>query len=287
MKEIVVLSGKGGTGKTSISASFAVLAQNSVVVDCDVDAADLHLILNPNVLNSYDFIGGKIAKIDVSECTACAKCEILCKYEAIMNIRGEYNIDELACEGCGVCVRFCPVGAISLKESVNGHWFISDTRAGKMVHAKLGIAAENSGKLVALIKDKARGIAKKSLADYIIVDGPPGIGCPVIASLSGADKVVVVTEPSVSGRHDLERVIKLAAHFKVPVNIIINKYDINEDETSEIEDFAGRHRIPVVARVPYNTDFTKAQIASKAIVEYTDSIVAEEIKKAWERISGQ
>jgi MinD superfamily P-loop ATPase len=287
MKEIVILSGKGGTGKTSICASFAVLADNAVIVDCDVDAADLHLILKPNVIEEHEFIGGQLATIDHDKCLACAICEKLCRYDSILLDNGKYRIDELACEGCGVCAHFCPADAICMSDSINGHWFVSETRAGTMVHAKLGIAAENSGKLVALIKNKAKEIAKESSAQFVIVDGPPGIGCSVISSLSGADQVVVVAEPSVSGIHDLERVMKLAGHFKVPVSIIINKYDINEEKTNEIDGMALAYRIPVLARIPYDPIFTEAQIAEMSVVEFSESTAAEEIRKAWMQISGQ
>lgn len=287
MKEIVILSGKGGTGKTSICASFAILAGSAVIVDCDVDAADLHLVLKPDIRETHEFSGGQVAKIDPDKCLACAICEKLCRYDSILQDNGKYRIDELACEGCGVCAHFCPADAISLDDSINGHWFVSDTRVGTMVHAKLGIAAENSGKLVALIKERAKHIAKESSAQFVIVDGPPGIGCPVISSLSGADQVVVVTEPSVSGIHDLERVMRLAGHFKVPVSIIINKYDINEDKTNEIDRMALELGIPVLTKIPYDPIFTEAQIAEMSVVEFNECTVAEEIRKAWMQISGQ
>lgn len=287
MREIVILSGKGGTGKTSITASFAVLAGNAVVVDCDVDAADLHLVLKPDIQDTHEFSGGKIARINPDKCLACAICEKLCRYDGIMQINGKYQVDELACEGCGVCSRFCPADAINLDESINGQWFVSDTRAGTMVHAKLGIAAENSGKLVSLVKDRAREIAKRRSTNFVIVDGPPGIGCPVIASLSGADKVVVVTEPSVSGIHDLERVMGLAGHFKVPVSIIINRYDINKEKSDEINGLALEHKIPIIARIPYDPIVTKAQIAERSVVEFDEGLASEQIRLAWKQISGQ
>ncbi len=287
MKEIVILSGKGGTGKTSICASFAILAESAVIVDCDVDAADLHLVLKPDIRETHEFSGGQIAIIDPDKCLACAICQKLCRYDSIFQDNGKYRVDELACEGCGVCAHFCPADAICMSDSINGHWFVSETRAGIMVHAKLGIAAENSGKLVALIKERAKHIAKESSAQFVIVDGPPGIGCPVISSLSGADQVVVVTEPSVSGIHDLERVMELAGHFKVPVSIIINKYDINEDKTNEIDSLALAHGIPVLARIPYDPIFTEAQIAEMSVVEYRECTATEEIRKAWTQISGQ
>lgn len=287
MREIVILSGKGGTGKTSITASFAVLAGNAVVVDCDVDAADLHLVLKPDIRETHEFNGGKIARIDPEKCLACAICEKLCRYDAIMQNDGKYQVDELACEGCGVCSRFCPADAVNLDKSINGQWFVSDTRAGTMVHAKLGIAAENSGKLVSLIKDRAREIVKRCSAEFLIVDGPPGIGCPVIASLSGANQVVVVTEPSVSGIHDLERVMGLARHFKIPVSIIINRYDINKEKSDEINGLALEHKIPIIARIPYDPIVTKAQIAERSVVEFDEGLAAEEIRMAWKQISGQ
>ncbi|GAH59822.1 unnamed protein product, partial [marine sediment metagenome] len=215
MKEVVVLSGKGGTGKTSIAASFAALAQSKVLVDCDVDAADLHLLLEPQIKEENEFWSGQVASIDKERCTECGLCQEVCRFGAIK----DYVVDEISCEGCELCSQICPVDAITMRPCMAGHWFISDTRYGALVHARLGIAEENSGKLVTLVRNNARLIAKKGELDYIISDGPPGIGCPVIASLSGANLALLVTEPTLSGIHDLERVIGVCRHFGIPALI--------------------------------------------------------------------
>ena len=250
VKEIVVISGKGGTGKTSITAAFAALAENAVLADCDVDAADLHLILQPQVGQTHDFSGGKQAQVRAEACIGCRRCVEVCRFGAVKvsdignNIATRtYAVDPVACEGCGVCVHFCPVKAIDFKEAINGQWFVSETRFGPMVHAKLGIAEENSGKLVTLLRKEARRIAEENGRTLVIVDGSPGIGCPVIASISGADRVLVVTEPTLSGQHDLERVIDLAEHFGIPALVCINKWDINPDIAARIETIAAERGI--------------------------------------------
>jgi len=209
MKEIVVLSGKGGTGKTSMVASFAALAQNKVLADCDVDAADLHLLLKPKVKEEKEFWSGQVAFIDEDKCTECGLCQELCHFGAIK----DFKVDPISCEGCGFCYQVCPVDAITMKDSMSGHSFISETKYGYLCHARLGIAQENSGKLVALVRQNAKLIAERENLDYIITDGPPGIGCPVISSLSGASLALLVTEPTLSGIHDLERVIGVCRHF--------------------------------------------------------------------------
>ena len=231
MQEVVVLSGKGGTGKTSIVGSFAALAKSKVLVDCDVDAATLHLLLQPAIREKHEFWSGQVAVIDEEKCTQCGLCQEQCRFAAIK----DFNVDAISCEGCGFCSHICPAEAITMKENMAGHWFISDTRYGSLVHARLGIAQENSGKLVALVRQQARQMAEKKGADYIISDGPPGIGCPVISSLSGANLALLVTEPTLSGIHDLERVLGVCHHFGVPALVCINKYDINEDNTHQIE----------------------------------------------------
>ena len=221
MKEVVVLSGKGGTGKTSIVGSFAALAKSKVLVDCDVDAADLHLLLQPARRERHEFWSGQTAFIAEDRCTQCGLCQELCRFKAIKDFR----VDPISCEGCGFCSRICPTEAITMKENLAGHWFISDTRYGPLVHAQLGVAQENSGKLVATVRQQERQMAEKEVADYIISDGPPGIGCPVISSLTGANLALLVTEPTLSGIHDLERVLGVCRHFGVPALVCINKYD--------------------------------------------------------------
>ncbi|MDD5326328.1 MAG: ATP-binding protein [Phycisphaerae bacterium] len=289
MKEIIVISGKGGTGKTSIVASFAALAENAVLADCDVDAADLHLILQPKIEQSSDFSGGKRASVVTEKCIGCERCEEVCNFDAAVfngpaNEVAErtYTIDPVACEGCKVCVEFCPVNAIEFEDAVNGQWFISDTRFGPMVHARLGIAEENSGKLVSLIRKEAKRIATEQNKDFIIVDGSPGIGCPVIASITGADLVLVVTEPTLSGQHDLDRVIELTGHFGIQTAICVNKYDINPDITEAIEKKAGKRSLNVIGKISYDTEVTKAQLAAKSVVEHSNNQLREQIVSLWQ-----
>jgi len=285
VKELVIISGKGGTGKTSITAGFASLARNAVLADCDVDAADLHLVLDPHPVKKTVFISGHEAGIMPDKCSDCGLCRTLCRFDAItMDSEGRHAINPFACEGCGVCVRFCPEQAIAFPERECGEWFISDTRNGTMVHARLGIAAENSGKLVSLVRKEARRIAEEQNAELILVDGPPGIGCPVIASITGADCIAAVTEPTLSGKHDLERLMTLARHFKIPVKVIVNKWDINQRLTAEIEKGAVASNAAVIGRVSYDRNITAAQIAGKSIIEFGPSTAADEIRKIWEKL---
>lgn len=291
MKELVVISGKGGTGKTSIVAAFAALAENAVLADCDVDAADLHLVLNPTVKQTTDFSGGKQAFVVAEKCIGCRECQELCKFDAIKLdgpandlVAKTYRVDPISCEGCKVCVEFCPADAIEFNDQINGQWFISDTRFGTMVHAELGIAEENSGKLVSLIRRETKRIAEEQKNDLVIVDGSPGIGCPVIASITGADLVLIVTEPTLSGKHDLERVAELAAGFGMPVLVAINKFDLNPDMAEQIEQDAQNRNIKVVGKIRYDKAITKAQIAKQSIVEYTDTGVSDDIKSLWNNI---
>jgi len=291
MKEIIVISGKGGTGKTSIVGSFAALASNTILADCDVDAADLHLLLKPDIKQSHDFSGGKLASIVTEECTGCGKCVEVCNFNAVMfkeqadnALEKTCTIDEISCEGCGVCVNFCPVGAIEFKDVVNGQWFVSETRFGPMVHARLGIAQENSGKLVSLIRKEAKRIANERNSDFIIVDGSPGIGCPVIASITGADLVLVVTEPTISGQHDLDRVVELTEHFDIPTAVCVNKYDINTTIVEEIVNKAQQKDLKVVGKIGYDTAVTKAQLAAKSIVEYSNGDLKAQIVSLWESV---
>ena len=284
MKELVIISGKGGTGKTSVTASFAVLAEKAVLADCDVDAADLHLVLKPDVRERHDFRSGHEAVIREADCTGCGVCLDLCRFDAVRTHETEAGarcvVDPVACEGCGVCVRFCPEQAIDFPERLCGEWMVSDTRCGPMVHARLGVAAENSGKLVATVRQEARRIAEEQGRNLVIVDGPPGIGCPVIASLSGAAQVLVVTEPTVSGEHDLARVLKLAAHFGIPASICVNKWDLNPEMTERIEKQARTVGANVAGRIRYDRSVTQAQIQERAVVEI-DAPCAEDIRALW------
>jgi MinD superfamily P-loop ATPase len=291
MKELVVISGKGGTGKTSIAASFAVLADRPVIADCDVDASDLHLVLRPYNTQRNKFLGGKKARIMAGHCIACGKCEELCNFGAIYfdghgngRVSRTYRIDPIACEGCGVCVRFCAENAIEFKTVVSGEWMISETRCGPMVHARLGVAAENSGKLVSTVRQEARRIAEEGHHSLIIVDGPPGIGCPVIASVTGASFVLVVTEPTVSGEHDMERVLSLTRHFNVPAAVCVNKWDLNPEMAERIEDKAQRAGARNVGRIRYDRSVTLAQMQERAVVE-TGAECAEDIHHIWRQLS--
>lgn len=286
MTELVVISGKGGTGKTSLVASFGALADGAVLADCDVDAADLHLVLEPKVEQSEAFCGGRVAKIRQEACTACGRCLEHCRFGAVVadgsRAQETFRIDPISCEGCGVCVWVCPENAIDFPEKQNGEWFVSSTRHGPMVHARLGIAESNSGKLVTLVRKKAKEIAEEMGRELVIVDGPPGIGCPVIASLAGASLVLIVTEPSLSGVHDLGRVVNLADHFGIPAAICVNKHDINPEITRSIEEFCRERQIPLVGTIPYDPAVTKAQLRGLSVVEADGSPAADGIREGWE-----
>ena len=281
MREVVVLSGKGGTGKTSIVGSLAALAKSKVLADCDVDAADLHLLLSPSVKQENEFWSGQLACIDEEKCTQCGLCQELCRFDAIK----DYMVDPVACEGCGFCSHICPEEAITMRENMSGHWFISDTKYGPLVHARLGIAQENSGKLVAQVRQQARRIAQERGLEYTISDGPPGIGCPVISSLSGASLALMVAEPTLSGIHDLEMVLGVSGHFGVPATVAINKYDLNEDNTRRIEDYCKEQGIKVAAKIPFDNAVTEAIVRGVPVVEYADGRVSREIEGLWGVIS--
>jgi len=290
-RELVVISGKGGTGKTSIVASFAALAEKTVLADCDVDAADLHLILDPTTVKREKFSGGLRARIKSGHCTACGKCEEICRFDAIYfdgpgngRVDKTYRIDPIACEGCGVCAWYCTDKAIEFGPVVNGEWFISDTRCGPMVHAKLGVAEENSGKLVSLVRTEAKKIAEGHNLDFVLIDGAPGIGCPVIASITGADLVLVVTEPTLSGLHDLQRVADLTKHFGIETFVCINKWDLNEDVASQIETQALQRGLKLAGKVRYDRVVTEAQIKGLSVVEYASNGIANEIRGLWANV---
>ena len=281
IKELVVISGKGGTGKTTVVAAFAGLAENKVMADCDVDAADLHLILTPDVKTREDFVGGVIARKDSTKCISCGKCLELCKFDAITE---KFDIDSTACEGCGVCAHFCPENAISMDPRTCGEIFISETRFGPMAHAKLGIAEENSGKLVTEVRKKARAIAEEKGYNLIVVDGSPGIGCPVIASLAGTHYLLIITEPTVSGLHDMERVVKLSRNFKIEPSVCINKYDINPEMSEKIKDYCQENNVTFLGKLPYDRVTTKAMIEGKNVIEYSDGPFSQELKTIWNKI---
>ncbi len=282
MREIVIISGKGGTGKTSLTAAFAALAKNSVFCDADVDAADLHLLMQPKVVQRADFMGGCKAVISPDICTSCGTCRELCRFDAINE---QFQVDTIRCEGCGVCVDFCPAQAIQFPVQRCGEWYISNTRFGPMVHARLGIAEENSGKLVSLVRKEARQLAEKKGADLIITDGPPGIGCPVIASIGGATVLVIVVEPTVSGIHDMERVVDLAAHFKVPGMVCVNKFDLNVEMTETIEQLAQERNMAALGRVSFDPAFTRSMVEGKTLFEYGKPTATwQQVRDIWTHI---
>ena len=283
MQELIVISGKGGTGKTSLIAAFASLAESKVLCDADVDAADLHLIINPQVLNRADFKSGHTADINKNKCTECGLCLDLCKFSAISD---DFIVNPIDCEGCGVCLYFCPEKVIDFPENTCGEWFNSDTRFGPMVHARLGIAEENSGKLVTLVRQESKRLADEKNLDLILTDGPPGVGCPVIASIGGASAVLTVAEPTLSGIHDMERVVQLANHFKVTAMVCVNKFDLNPDLTRDIENFAKDEGLSCLGRIPFDPIFTKAMVQGQTIFEYnSDSSAGEAVNKIWNTLS--
>mgnify|MGYP000091246153 CR=1 FL=1 len=283
MRELVVVSGKGGTGKTTFVASFAALADNKIMADCDVDAADLHLLLHPEVLREEAFPGRKVAKIVPEKCTGCGLCAEACRFQAIEGTSGGFRVDHVACEGCGLCKFVCPEGAIELEETEAGRWFVSDTPYGPMVHAKLGVAQENSGKLVTMVRQQARLLAEEKGFDLIITDGPPGIGCPMISAISGADMALVVTEPTLSGAYDMERALDVAGHFGVRAMVVINKADINPQNAESIRRTCSGKGIEVVGEVPFDPEVVEALVGGDIAVKRKGP-ASKEIERIWERV---
>jgi MinD superfamily P-loop ATPase len=283
MREIVVLSGKGGTGKTVVAASLAALADNKVLCDCDVDAANLHLLLQPKVSETHEFWGQKVAAIDQQACTSCGLCLDVCRFDAIQ----EFQVDPLSCEGCGFCLHVCPEQAVTMVDALAGHWYVSDTRYGPLVHARLDAGQENSGKLVTAVRQKARAIAKEEGSDYILSDGPPGIGCPVISSLSGASLALIVSEPSLSAIHDLERVLAVCRHFGVKALVCINKYDLHEGNSRHIEDYCRQAGIDVGAKIPFDTMVSDAIAQGVPVVEFDDGVVSQQMEELWKVVAAR
>jgi MinD superfamily P-loop ATPase len=281
MKEVVVLSGKGGTGKTTIVGSLAALANNKVLADCDVDAADLHLLLKPVKKQMNEFWSGQVAFIDEKKCSQCGLCQDSCRFHAIQDFR----VDPVSCEGCQFCSRICPDKAITMKENMSGYWFVSDTRYGPLVHARLGIAQENSGKLVAVVRQEAKKIAESQARNLIISDGPPGIGCPVISSLSGANLALLVTEPTLSGMHDLDRVLDVCKHFGVRGMVCINKCDLNEENANRIENQCLSRGVEIAGKIPFDNVVTESIVSGVPVVEHSEGKVAREIKSIWRTLS--
>jgi MinD superfamily P-loop ATPase len=284
MREIIVLSGKGGTGKTSVTGAFAHLANSKIICDLDVDAPDLHLLLHPTRERQEEFFSGHEAVIDPQVCSRCGTCASLCQYGAIQTVGDDFVVDPGRCEGCKVCVTFCPEGAVQFPEKHCGAWYLSNTRFGPLVHAQLFPGGENSGRLVMVLKREARKLAEARGADLILCDGTPGIGCPVISSLSGAHLAVAVTEPTPSGRHDLERLADLCGHFQVPLAIIINKYDLNLEEASRLETYCRERSYPLVATLPHDPVITRAMIQGLVITELPETELSCGIGQAWVRI---
>jgi len=287
MKQIVILSGKGGTGKTTIAAALAHLASQegrAVLVDADVDASNLELVLSPHILEATDFSSGKEALIDPALCTACGICAELCRFDAILPGADAYRVDHIACEGCALCFYQCPADAIRMEDVVSGRWFRSETRFGPLFHARLHPGEENSGKLVTMVRQQALQLGRRSNADWVIVDGSPGIGCPVIAAAIGADLALLVTEPTLSGIHDLQRILKTTEHFRIPALVCVNKSDINPTRAAEIADFSQSRDVPVVAEIPYDDAVTEAMIRGMTITEFGDGAVAAQIRRVWDTI---
>lgn len=286
MKQLVIVSGKGGTGKTSIAAGFAELASKThklVIADVDVDAANMALVMSPRLVQTQDFSGGKIATIDPTLCTACGICKETCRFDAILQ-HPHYHVDPVACEGCAACYYQCPVDAICMKQQTDGTWSISNTAFGKLYHAHLYAGQENSGKLVTLVKSKARLYAMDSKADILLVDGPPGIGCPVIAAVAGADLVLIVTEPSVAGAHDMERILGLAEHFRIPAVVIINKADLNTRQTQSIEAYCTAHHIPIAGHIPYDNAVTESMVQGLTMI-HSEGPLKNALQHTWEYIN--
>ncbi len=285
MQQIAILSGKGGTGKTSIASALASYAGKAVFVDCDVDAADLYIIFQPQNYAFYNFEGGEIAQVDQDKCTNCNLCLDICRFDAISEKDGNIQINPYQCEGCRLCANICPVKAIEMKGNKDNKWFVGNTRFGKLVHARLAPGEDNSGKLVTRIREEAKKIAKENNNEYIIIDGPPGIGCPVISSLSGVDKVLIVTEPSVSGLHDLKRLNKLLVKMKKKTFVLINKADLNFNKTKEMEMYCQNSQLEFIGKLPYNRDFTDAMIKQQNINEYKPGSELDEIlKETWNKL---
>jgi MinD superfamily P-loop ATPase len=281
MKQLAIISGKGGTGKTSITAAFATLAKHAVLADCDVDAADLHLILKPRIKKTMKFQGLKIASIDKNLCIDCKKCHDSCRFNAIDK---EIHLIKESCEGCGVCAYVCPVDVIQMVDRDSGFAYLSETRFGPMAHAVLNTAEEASGKLVTVVRNNASDIAKQKKKELILIDGPPGIGCPVIASITGVDLVLIVTEPTLSAIHDLERVLGVAQHFHIPAVVCINKSTINSENTLKIEQYCKKNNILIVGKLPYDTTITQAMIHEQSVIEFSDGVLSHDIRDMWNKI---
>ena len=280
VKQLAIVSGKGGTGKTTIAGAFAFLAKNKVMVDCDVDAADLHLLLKPTILTQEKFYGGRSPSVDLEKCTQCGLCTEVCRFHAINN----GVVDRISCEGCCFCSHVCPENVIVMREALSGDWFLSETPYGPFVHARLGIGEENSGTLVTQVRKKAMEVAEEKKAKLILIDGPPGIGCPVTASITGVNLILAIAEPTLSGIHDLERLLKLANHFKIPSKVCINKFDINLTNTQQIDSYCQKNGSKVIGKIPYEPSVIYALVNKKTVMDYPCNEVQGIIRKMWEEI---
>jgi MinD superfamily P-loop ATPase len=284
MKELIIISGKGGTGKTTFTASFAALANQAVLADCDVDAADLHLLLQPEIQHREEFRSGVTAFIDQEKCTHCGTCQELCRFDAIDKPDESYTVNGFACEGCSVRFHFCPVEAIEMQENLCGERSVSETRYGPMVHARLKPAEENSGKIVAIVRQQAKRITAEQHKSLVLIDGPLGIGCPVISSITGTDMVLIITEPTLSGIHDLQRVADLTAYFTIPTCVCVNKYDINPQITDEITRYCSEHELRFIGEIPYDMTIVKALVDQMPVVEYSHGATARKITQIWQHL---
>lgn len=283
MREITILSGKGGTGKTTITAALAAVAKNAIFCDNDVDAADLHLLLKPSIKETHVFTGAWVATIHADKCTNCGTCLDNCHFDAIHVYDEQHEINPFQCEGCRLCERICPANAITSAQSTNNYWYISSSRFGDMVHAHMGPGEDNSGKLVSKVRAKAREIAQMNQLDYIINDGPPGIGCTAISSITGTNHVLLVIEPTKSGLHDAKRIIELIKQFRIPISALVNKFDINENIFNEIENYLTANKIPLLEKIPFDKKMVEAMVVGKTIVEYApESIISKKIESVWE-----
>jgi MinD superfamily P-loop ATPase len=280
VKQLAIVSGKGGTGKTTIAAAFAALAKDKVMVDCDVDAADLHVLLKPKLLSQEEYFGGRSPYVDQEKCTQCSLCTGICCFHAI----DDGIVDFLACEGCGFCSHICPEKAIAMKEAFSGDWFVSETAYGPFIHARLGIGEENSGKLVTVVRKRATEVAQEMGLKLVLIDGPPGIGCPVAASLTGVNLVLAITEPTLSGIHDLERILSLAEHFKIPSVVCVNKFDINLENTDQITSYCEKNGSKVIAGIPYEPKVVEALVKRKTIMDYPCNEVQGIVHRMWGEI---
>jgi len=283
VKELIVISGKGGTGKTSLTACLATLAEQCVIADCDVDAANLHLLLSPRVHHRTPFVSGEMAVIDETRCNQCGHCQQLCRFEGI-SPTPPYTILPSGCEGCRVCAHFCPQQAISMVPRQCGEWYRSVSSAGPMIHARINVGAENSGKLVSLVRQQARQLAEEQQSPWLLVDGPPGLGCPVIASVTGADAVLIVTEPTLAGQHDMVRIIDLLEHFSMTGYICINRWDINPEMTRTIRQIAEQRGVSCVGLIPFDRQVVSAQLKARPVIDQPDSIAAMAIKDLWDNV---